>query len=96
MALLELSPEIGWLNVEDIFDTTKNPLAYSKDSTLLDAFGGTINEKHRTPDTLSFTISGSDFIVPAADRSHFRRLSNRTFLVRIGGVVSRFKLVTSL
>jgi len=69
---LELTPDIRLMDARDLFNSTLNPLVYSKAVAGLTAYTGTI-KPIKTPDTLAFLIDGQKLRVPDVDLPRFKR-----------------------
>lgn len=70
MPTLKVTPDLGWVNLDDMFDSSKNPALYEKDVTLLDV-ATVVEDKKKIISNLSFDTGSGVKKVPQEDLHNF-------------------------
>ncbi len=79
--MIHLTPDLGWLNLDDMFDSTQNGILFSFAIASLDSFSGDIPTV-RTPATLIFDVLGTVQQIPETSANKVALSSQRTWIMR--------------
>lgn len=93
MPTLRITPDLGWTNVEDMFDASKNDMLYEKDLAQMDDHSGSVTFPAKARGNLSFDTSAGKKRVPYSDQFHFNGNLRKYYWREDSGEIHYFYLV---